>query len=157
MSSGLPVVRPGSFCTRPGAEGVTTNKTPMVCGFSGDGRLHWQGKDPTPPPAGRAVRVPTPAAAATGNQPLLFSPVVHLTPDATQAPLSADDRRLLEFEARSWASPGAKESEILSTFRMSSTRYYQWLNRLIDHPDANAAHPRMLGRLRRLRDRRVRR
>jgi Protein of unknown function (DUF3263) len=155
MSPDLPVVRRGSFCSRPGALGVTVNKTLMVCDRSTDGRLHWQGKDPTPPPCGRVPRrgaFPTPPAA---GQPLLFAPVIDIT--SSGEPLNDDDRALLEFEARGWPSPGAKESAILQTFHMSSVRYYQKINRLIDLPAAYVAFPQMLSRLRRLRDRKTRR
>jgi len=38
---------------------------------------------------------------------------------------------------------------------MSPVRYYQRLNLLIDVPAAMAAHPVLLGRLRRIRDRRA--
>jgi hypothetical protein len=35
------VVHPGAFCSPPGATGVTTKGTPMVCGLASDGRYRW--------------------------------------------------------------------------------------------------------------------
>jgi hypothetical protein len=34
-------VNPGSFCSSPGATGVTKKGTPMVCGIGSDGRDRW--------------------------------------------------------------------------------------------------------------------
>ncbi|WP_217182392.1 hypothetical protein [Streptomyces sp. AC495_CC817] len=39
---GAPVVHPGSFCSPPGATGVTSAGTPMVCGPGSDGRNRWR-------------------------------------------------------------------------------------------------------------------
>jgi hypothetical protein len=66
--------------------------------------------------------------------------------------LSARDARILEFEARWWRTPGAKDQAIRDAFGLSSTRYYQLLNRMLDSPAALAADPVLLGRLRRLRE-----
>ena len=50
-------------------------------------------------------------------------------------------------------SPGAyaKETAIRERFDMSATRYYQVLNALVDRPEALAADPMLVKRLRRLR------
>lgn len=42
-SGGGPVVRAGAFCDSPGAPGVTSAGTPMVCGPAKDGRNRWHG------------------------------------------------------------------------------------------------------------------
>ncbi len=65
--------------------------------------------------------------------------------------LSERDLDILEFERHWWKYAGAKEQAIREKFAMSSTRYYQVLNALIDSPDALAADPLLVRRLRRLR------
>jgi hypothetical protein len=59
---------------------------------------------------------------------------------------------MLEFERQRWKYVGAKETAILDQFGMTATRYYQALNSLIDRPQALAADPTLVNRLRRLRD-----
>jgi hypothetical protein len=70
------------------------------------------------------------------------------------AGLSDRDRRILAFEQGWWRHPGAKEEAIRAEFSLSSTRYYQILNRLIDSESALIADPMLVRRLRRLRDQR---
>ena len=65
--------------------------------------------------------------------------------------LSRRDRDILAFERQWWKYAGAKEQAIRELFDMSSTRYYQVLNALIDPPAALAADPMLVKRLRRLR------
>ena len=65
--------------------------------------------------------------------------------------LTEIELRMLEFERGWWRSPGAKEREILQTFEMAPTRYYQLLNELIDRPEAVAHDPELVARLRRRR------
>ncbi|WP_051218362.1 DUF3263 domain-containing protein [Nocardioides insulae] len=65
--------------------------------------------------------------------------------------LSERDQGILEFERHWWKYAGAKESAVREKFDMSSTRYYQVLNALIDRPEALAADPLLVRRLRRLR------
>ena len=65
--------------------------------------------------------------------------------------LSRRDREILAFERQWWKYAGAKEQAIRELFDMSTTRYYQVLNALIDTPDALAADPMLVKRLRRLR------
>jgi hypothetical protein len=67
------------------------------------------------------------------------------------------DMRILAFERRIWRSPGAKELEIRENFAISSTRYYQLLNELIDRPEAAAFDPVLVKRLRARRSKRARR
>jgi hypothetical protein len=91
---------------------------------------------------------------------------LHADLDADAEPLPAapaptpqlDERsqRILAFERQWWRHAGAKEQAIRDTFALSSTRYYQLLNALLDDPAALAHDPVLVGRLRRLRAHRVR-
>ena len=65
--------------------------------------------------------------------------------------LSERDKGILDFERQWWKYAGAKESAVREKFDMSSTRYYQVLNALIDRPEALEADPLLVRRLRRLR------
>jgi len=65
--------------------------------------------------------------------------------------LGRRDREILAFERQWWKYAGAKEQAIKELFDMSATRYYQVLNQLIDTPEALAADPMLVKRLRRLR------
>jgi hypothetical protein len=69
----------------------------------------------------------------------------------TASGLSQRDRDILEFERHWWKYAGAKEQAVRDKFDMSSTRYYQVLNALIDRPEALEADPLLVRRLRRLR------
>ena len=68
--------------------------------------------------------------------------------------LSERDAAIIDFERQWWKYAGIKESAIRETFDMSSTRYYQILNSLLDDPVALAHDPLLIRRLRRLRARR---
>ena len=73
-------------------------------------------------------------------------------PETGEQPgLSERDREILEFERQWWKYAGAKEDAIKELFSMSATRYYQVLNALVDRPEALAADPMLVKRLRRLR------
>lgn len=65
--------------------------------------------------------------------------------------LSERDRDILAFERHWWKYAGAKEQAVRELFEMSATRYYQVLNALLDRPEALAADPMLVKRLRRLR------
>lgn len=65
--------------------------------------------------------------------------------------LSERDTEILEFERQWWKFAGAKEAAVREKFDMSSTRYYQVLNALIDKSEALEADPLLVRRLRRLR------
>jgi len=65
--------------------------------------------------------------------------------------LSDRDQRILAFERLWWKYAGAKEQAVREQFAMSTTRYYQVLNALIDKPEALAFDPLLVKRLRRLR------
>ena len=69
----------------------------------------------------------------------------------TAAGLSQRDREILEFERHWWKYAGAKEQAVREKFDMSSTRYYQVLNALIDRAEALEEDPLLVRRLRRLR------
>ena len=92
-------------------------------------RLQWSAW--TPPVTSPAIRPPS----RSGEQP----------------GLSDRDREILEFERQWWKYAGAKETAVREQFDMSATRYYQVLNALIDRPEALAADPLLVRRLRRLR------
>jgi Protein of unknown function (DUF3263) len=70
--------------------------------------------------------------------------------------LPAREREILAFERQWWRFPGAKEEAIRERFGMSATRYYQVLNALVDRPEALAADPLLVRRLRRMRGARQR-
>ena len=70
--------------------------------------------------------------------------------------LSERDRQILAFERQWWKFAGAKEQAIREKFDMSSTRYYQLLNILIDRPQALEYDPMLVKRLRRMRSQRQR-
>lgn len=70
--------------------------------------------------------------------------------------LSSKEHEMLAFERQWWKYAGAKEQAIRELFDMSATRYYQALNSLIDRPEALAADPMLVKRLRRLRSGRQR-
>ena len=70
--------------------------------------------------------------------------------------LTQRDRELLRFERQWWKYAGAKEQAIKALFDMSSTRYYQLLNALIEKEEALAADPMLIKRLRRSRSGRQR-
>jgi len=55
------------------------------------------------------------------------------------------------FERGWWRFAGTKEQAIREQLDMSPIRYYQLLNRLLDDPEALAADPLMVNRLRRVR------
>ena len=68
-----------------------------------------------------------------------------------QVDLSERDQQILTFERGWWKYAGAKEQAIRELFDMSSTRYYQVLNALIDSPSALVFDPMLVKRLRRMR------
>ncbi len=72
-----------------------------------------------------------------------------------QATLSYLEVRILDFERQWWKYAGAKDAAIKELFQISAKEYYELLNNLIDRPDALAAAPLLVKRLRRLREARV--
>ncbi|MCV2489678.1 DUF3263 domain-containing protein [Geodermatophilus sp. YIM 151500] len=73
------------------------------------------------------------------------------------AGLTRREHEMLAFERQWWRRPGAKETAIRRCFDVTPTRYYQTLNALLDRPDALAADPLLVRRLRRVRTARHRR
>ncbi len=74
----------------------------------------------------------------------------------TPGGLSRREHDMLTFERQWWRQAGAKETAIRDRFGVPPTRYYQVLNALVDRPDALAADPLLVRRLRRLRRARAR-
>jgi hypothetical protein len=70
--------------------------------------------------------------------------------------LTEREVQILTFEAKWWKHAGSKEQAIRDAFGLSSTRYYQLLNGLLDNPAALERDPVLVGRLRRLRSTRAR-
>ncbi len=72
-----------------------------------------------------------------------------------ETPLTDLEVRILDFERQWWKYAGIKDSAIRELFNLSAKQYYELLNSLIDRPDALAASPLLIKRLRRLREARV--
>ncbi len=72
-----------------------------------------------------------------------------------QGTLSDLEVRILDFERQWWKYAGAKDAAIKEQFQISAKEYYELLNNLIDRPDAMAAAPLLIKRLRRLREARI--
>lgn len=70
--------------------------------------------------------------------------------------LSERERAILDFERERWRLPGSAERQIRLRFDLSSSRYHQLLNRLIETPEALTYDPMLVRRLRRLRESRRR-
>ena len=86
------------------------------------------------------------AESMAGGQP---------SPD-TAAGLSERELAILVFERQWWQYAGAKEKAIRAEFGLSSTRYYQLLNRRLEKPEALCADPMLVKRLRKIRTTRQR-
>ncbi|MBM0276829.1 DUF3263 domain-containing protein [Micromonospora tarensis] len=117
--------------------------------------------DARPDGTGRTVPTPRPVPPIeTANEPALpAEPTGAPAPDQPVDPaagLTERERAILAFEQQWWRHAGAKEQAVRDTFGLSSTRYYQLLNGLLDNPAALAADPVLIGRLRRLRSSRAR-
>jgi hypothetical protein len=94
------------------------------------------------------IPVPRPSSPPDGEAPVA-------EPSEPSA-LSEREELILAFESKWWKHAGSKEQAIRDTFGLSSTRYYQLLNGLLDNPAALAKDPVLVGRLRRLRSTRAR-
>jgi len=71
-------------------------------------------------------------------------------------PLTARDIAVLDFE-RQWRHlPGSKHENIRTRLQLSSSRYYELLNALLDSPDAAAYDPLTVKRAQRVRESRRR-
>ena len=67
--------------------------------------------------------------------------------------LTDQERLLLEFEGSRWKTHAAKVAAIWSSFGMTEARYLRDLLRLADNPEAEAAEPGVVRKLRAMRDR----
>lgn len=88
----------------------------------------------------------SPSATEQGSMPPEVASV-----QVTGAALSTRERAMLDFERQWWRRAGAKETAIRDLFELAPTRYYQVLNALVDRPEALAADPLLVRRLRRVR------
>src|SRR3954447_19520731 len=84
------------------------------------------------------------------------APPVTAPPAAPAGGLTEREEQILAFESKWWKHAGSKEQAIRDAFGLSSTRYYQLLNTLLDNPAALEHNPVLVGRLRRLRSTRAR-
>ena len=99
--------------------------------------------------AERAEVVGSPAAGAGPDGPVESGSGVSV--QVSGVGLSRRDHEMLRFEQLWWRRAGAKETAIRDLFGLPPTRYYQVLNALVDRPEALAADPLLVRRLRRLR------
>jgi hypothetical protein len=88
------------------------------------------------------------AAESTAHQGRPSPSVPAADPDQG---LSPREQEMLAFERQWWKYAGAKEQAIREIFGMSSTRYYQILNQLLDKQVAMRADPMLVKRLRKMR------
>lgn len=75
---------------------------------------------------------------------------------AMQAALTAEDEAILKFESRHPEHAGVKEREIGLQFGLGVVEYYLRLDRILAERSALAYDPILVGRLLRLRERRMR-
>ena len=167
---GQPPTRPGGVATRRSRGGpgrpLTASRGPDTDRSGRPGGvavLSYPGVTVAPDTAPAPGR-----AGTTGDAPIMTSdphPEVSPPPaegsgDASvqvQPPgLSRREHEMLTFERQWWRQAGAKETAIRDRFGVTPTRYYQVLNALVDRPDALAADPLLVRRLRRLRTARQR-
>jgi len=64
--------------------------------------------------------------------------------------MTEQERAILAFEGRWWRYAGHKEQAIRDELGLSAVRYYQLLVRLLNTPEALAADPVLVNRLRRI-------
>jgi hypothetical protein len=112
-----------------------------------------------PIPAQRPARDPgdgAVAAATDESDDVLDSDLPERVAPAQRTGLDERSEQILAFERQWWKHAGAKEQAIRETFEISSTRYYQLLNKLLDDPRAVEFDAPLVNRLRRLRVSRAR-
>jgi hypothetical protein len=63
-----------------------------------------------------------------------------------------DWREVLDFERGPWSGPAEKQRAIRKRFGLSSARYHQALDRVLERPEALEYDPMLVRRLRRLRE-----
>ena len=66
--------------------------------------------------------------------------------------LTDRDRMILDIEGRFGRHDALKEEAVRQELGLTPARYYQLLERLLDHPDAVAYAPMLVHRLRRMRE-----
>lgn len=66
--------------------------------------------------------------------------------------LTVREHMALELAGRHYRYAGAKTSDARELLGYSETRFAQVVTALLERPDAEAAHPQLVRRLRRLRD-----
>lgn len=69
--------------------------------------------------------------------------------------MTPQQETMLAIEKRFYTTQSGKENDIAEELGMSAVRYYQSLNALLDDPEALAAEPVLVKRLRRIRDSRA--
>ncbi|NND02085.1 MAG: DUF3263 domain-containing protein [Acidimicrobiia bacterium] len=69
--------------------------------------------------------------------------------------LSDRDTRILDFEGSWWLYPEPKDQAIREYLKMSASRYYQALRRLMDDPRAQSHAPMTVRRLQKQRSERL--
>jgi hypothetical protein len=124
-----------------------------------DTDLPEQREEPADPPsAALELLIPTPGQVEPDRPETIPDAVSDAPPGTASAPspppvpLSARDLAVLDFEKRHWRHSGAKEQAIRERFDLSASQYFQVLNALLDRPEALAAEPVLVNRLRRERD-----
>ena len=70
--------------------------------------------------------------------------------------LTQRDRDILDFERSWWTATSPKDVQIRERFELSTTRYHQILNEMLDTEEAMAYDPLVVRRLHRQRDHRRR-
>jgi hypothetical protein len=90
---------------------------------------------------------------ATQQEPVQGGSLQRVVPRARlhEMGLTDREREILDLERTWWQETGAKADMVRERFGLSSTRYYQLLNELLDAPAAMAYDPLTVRRLRRLR------
>ncbi len=68
--------------------------------------------------------------------------------------LTVKQHTALRLASKRYKFEGARETDVMVELGMTITRFWQFVNALLDNPEALAAHPVEVGRLRRLRDQR---
>jgi hypothetical protein len=112
---------------------------------------------PSPSESSPAERQPSPDTVVPDeSDDVLDSDLPEREAPAERTGLDERSERILAFERQWWKHAGAKEQAIRETFDLSSTRYYQLLNKLLDDPRALQFDPGLVNRLRRLRVSRAR-
>jgi hypothetical protein len=109
-----------------------------------------------PIPAQRPARATETAPPVDESDDVLDSDLPERVVPAQKTGLDERSEKMLAFERQWWKHAGAKEQAIRETFEVSSTRYYQLLNKLLDDPRALAFDAPLVNRLRRLRVSRAR-